>query len=126
MYLYSSTIIGDRWLTTSINCCYIYYRYRLITLIEDDTGNMDVTIFDRAAQALIKKPCSTLTINEGFTHPFTIPPPIAQLREQMKIFRVYFQQRGAHMTAIVLKIFEDTLPTTPLPQISAAAAPSTK
>ena len=75
---------------------------------------MNITIFGRAAQALIKKPCSTLTIDEGFTDSFTISPIISQLRGQTKIFQLYFQQRGSQTNAIVSKIFEDTEPL-PLP-----------
>jgi len=79
---------------------------------------VDITIFGRAAQALIKKPCSALTIDEGFTDPFTISPIIDQLRGQTKIFQIYFQRRGPQITAIVSKIFEDTELITAPPQIS--------
>ena len=80
---------------------------------------MNITIFDKAAQALIKKPCSTLTIDEGFTDPFIISPIIAQLRGQTKIFQLYFQQRGPQINAIVSKIFEDIqAPTSPPKQLT--------
>jgi len=82
---------------------------------------MDIIIFGRAAQALIKKPCSTLTIDEGFTDPFTIPPVINQLRGETKIFQIYFQRKGPQITTIVSKIFEETELITAPPQISAPA-----
>ena len=93
----------------------------LSACIEDHTGDMDITIFGRATQALIKKPCSTLTIDEGFTDPFTIPPIINQLRNETKIFQIYFQRRGSQITAIVSKIFEETELITVPPQISTPA-----
>ena len=82
---------------------------------------MDIIIFGRAAHALIKKSCSTLTIDEGFTDPFTIPPVINQLRGETKIFQIYFQRKGPQITTIVSKIFEETELITAPPQISAAA-----
>jgi len=82
---------------------------------------MDIIIFGRAAQALIKKSCSTLTIDEGFTDPFTIPPVINQLRGETKIFQIYFQRKGPQIATIVSKIFDETEFITAPPQISAPA-----
>lgn len=82
-------------ITILINYYHIYHRYRLNTLIEDNTGDMYITIFGRAAQALIKKSCSTLTIDEGFTKSSIIPPTIAQLRGQKK------KKRIPQMTSVV-------------------------
>ena len=48
-------------------------RYRLTTHIEDEIGETTVTIFEKAAQVLIKKSWSTLTIDEEFTNPSVIP-----------------------------------------------------
>ena len=86
---------------------YLNGRYRLTTHIEDDTGETMVTIFGKAAQILIKKPCSTLTIDEGFTDPLVIPPIIEQLKGQTKIFQIYFKTRGTTMTTIVSKVFDE-------------------
>ena len=81
-------------------------RYRLTTHIEDETGEITVTIFGTAAQVLIKKPCSTLTIDERFTDPSVIPPIIEQLKGQSKIFQIYFKIRVATLNAIVSKVFD--------------------
>ena len=75
-----------------------------------------VTLFGKAAQILIKRVCSTLTIDEGFTDPSVIPPIIEQLRGQTKVFQIYFKTRETTLNAIVSKIFyEQVLETPALP-----------
>ena len=82
--------------------------------IEDYTRDMEVIAFGRTVQALIKKPCSTLTIDENFTDPFIIPPIIDLIRGQSKIFQIFFQQRGTQMSTLIFKIFEDIhIPSSP-------------
>ena len=87
-------------------------RYRLNTQIEDDTGGITVTIFGKAAQRLIKKPCSAMTIDEGFTDPSIIPPAIEQLKCLTKIFQVYLKTRGATTNIVVSRVFDDLLAET--------------
>ena len=65
------------------------------------------TIFGKATQILIKKPCSTLTIYEGFTDLSVIPPAIEQVKGQNKFFKIYFKTRGTTTIAIVSKVFDD-------------------
>jgi len=113
-------------MTILINDYCICYRYRLNAEIQDTTGNMTITIFGRAAQALIKKPCSALTIDEGFTDPYIIPPAIDQLKGQTKIFQIYFQQRGTQISTIVSKTFEDNEFALPPPQIPTATTTEAK
>ena len=86
---------------------YLNNRYRLTTQIEDETGETMVTIFGKTAQVLIKNPCSTLTMDEGFTEPSVILPIIEKLKGQSKIFQIYFKTRRAMLNAIVSKVFDD-------------------
>lgn len=51
----------------------------MITHIEDEIGHITVIIFRWTAQTIIKKPYSTLTINEGYIDSSEIPPIIDQL-----------------------------------------------
>ena len=93
-----------------IICICANNRYRLNTNIEDETGQTTVTIFGKAAQVLVKKPCSTLTIDEGFTDASIIPPTIEQLKGQTKIFQIYFKVRGSTTNFVASKVFDDQLP----------------
>ena len=95
---------------------YINDRYRLNTQIEDETGETMVTIFGKAAQILVKKLCSALTIDDGFTDLLVIPLAIEQLKGLNKIFQIYFKTHGATTNAIVSKVFDDEQPEIlPLP-----------
>ena len=61
----------------------------------------------KTVQSLINKACSILTIQEGYTDPNIIPPPLDQLKGMSKIFFIQFRPRGAFIDATVVKTFDD-------------------
>ena len=61
----------------------------------------------KTVQSLVNKPCSILTIEEGYTDPNIIPPLLDQLKGMSKIFLIQFRPRGAFIDATVVKTFDD-------------------
>ncbi|XVE84963.1 hypothetical protein DITRI_Ditri17bG0054000 [Diplodiscus trichospermus] len=68
--------------------------YRLHCVLQDDTRALNVTIFGRIAQALIKKSRWTLTMEDRHTDQQTLPPIIDELKGLTRIFQLYFGPKG--------------------------------
>ncbi|GMN27604.1 hypothetical protein TIFTF001_041055 [Ficus carica] len=89
--------------------------YKINARIEDSTGGMNIVMFGKTVQSLINKPCSILTIQEGYTDPAVIPPILNQLKGMSKIFVIQFRPRGAFIDAVVIKSFDDDVQPLSLP-----------
>ncbi|GMN48561.1 hypothetical protein TIFTF001_017721 [Ficus carica] len=89
--------------------------YKINARIEDNTGGMSIVMFGKTVQSLINKPCSILTIQEGYTDPTVIPPILNQLKGISKIFVIQFRLRGAFIDAVVVKTFDDDMQQMLLP-----------
>ena len=76
---------------------------------------MNIVMFGKTVQSLINKPCSVLTIQEGYTDPTIIPPILNQLKGMSKIFVIQFRPRGAFIDAVIIKIFDDNIQPLSLP-----------
>ncbi|GMN55360.1 hypothetical protein TIFTF001_024482 [Ficus carica] len=81
--------------------------YKINARIEDSTGGMNIVMIGRTIQSLVNKPCSILTIQDGYTDPNIIPPLLDQLKGISKIFSIQFRPRGAFIDATVIKTFDD-------------------
>ncbi|KAK9054204.1 hypothetical protein SSX86_025282 [Deinandra increscens subsp. villosa] len=66
-----------------------YPRYKVVFRVLDDTGTIDLTLFDGEAKKIIKK--SALDVFENFTppkeNPFQLPPEIEYLSEKKYAFK---------------------------------------
>ena len=90
-------------------------RYKISARIEDNTGRMNIVMFGKTVQSLINKPCSILTIQEGYTDPTIVPPILNQLKGISKIFVIQFRLRGAFIDAVIIKTFDDDIQPMLLP-----------
>ena len=70
---------------------------------------MEIVMFGKTVQSLINKPCSILTIQEGYTDPTVIPPILNQLKGISKIFVIQFRLRGAFIDVVIVKTFDDDI-----------------
>ncbi|GMN31389.1 hypothetical protein TIFTF001_049679 [Ficus carica] len=89
--------------------------YKINARIEDGTGGMNIVMFGKTVQSLINKPCSILTIQEGYTDPTVIPPILNQLKGISKIFVIQFRPRGVFIDAVIVKSFDDDIQPLSLP-----------
>ena len=81
-------------------------------------------MFGKTVQSLINKPCSILTIQEGYNDPTVIPPILNQLKGMSKIFVLQFRPRGAFIDAVIIKSFDDDVQPLSLP--APTTVPSTE
>ncbi|GMN59219.1 hypothetical protein TIFTF001_028311 [Ficus carica] len=81
--------------------------YKINGRIEDSTGGLNIVMLGKTVQSLVNKPCSMLTIQEGYTDPNLIPPLLDQLKGMSKIFLIQFRPRSAFIDATVIKTFDD-------------------
>ena len=72
-------------------------------------------MFGKTVQSLINKPCSVLTIQEGYTKATVIPPILNQLKGISKIFVIQFRPKGAFIDAVIVKTFDDDIQPMSLP-----------
>ena len=105
-------------ITYSASMYSLWYRYRLNTQLEDDSGKTIVTLLGKTTQILIQKSCHVLTFVEGYTDQALIPPEIERLKGLHKIFQVYLKPHRAITGIIVSKIFEDQLQEKKLPSFN--------
>ncbi|GMN60489.1 hypothetical protein TIFTF001_029572 [Ficus carica] len=76
---------------------------------------MNIVMFGKTVQSLINKPCSILTIQEGYTDLTVIPSVLNQLKGISKIFVIQFRPRRAFIDAVIVKTFDDDVQPLSLP-----------
>ncbi len=86
---------------------FIVKRYKLHAIVEDSTGCTNFTIFEKAANDLIRIPARILAGIPG-SDQFTLPPVIKAIIGQQHVFQIVPDAQRFRLTTIsfkVLKIF---------------------
>ncbi|XP_020090329.1 uncharacterized protein LOC109711570 [Ananas comosus] len=97
--------------STATACCCCLYRYKLNTIVIDDTGSANFTIFEKSAQDLIRVSAQQLATATN-SNRFVLPPVVENVIGQTFVFQVSLET-GRFNTSMqsfrVTRIFQSFL-----------------